>query len=349
MEIDYKEFVQKVLKQMPERTRKIMVRRFGLDKKGKGETLEAIGKSYNITRERIRQIERDGFRRVKKIVNSPELKKDFERIESSFEKKLKQFGGVKREKELVSSLGSSQSENQILFLLNLVDNFKRDKGDNHFYAFWYSDSRQASLAKNIASDFVEKFKRNKKAESLDAAFEGLKKEKLTKEAFASYLEISKHIFRSIDGQKIGLVSFSDVNPRTVRDKIVLILNEKKEPLHFREITDMIFSLNKDIEKRSNRSLSLHPQTVHNELIRSNDFILVGRGLYALKDWGYKPGRVKDVIASVLKASVQPLAKEEIINAVLKQRMVKESTIFLGLQDKKLFEKNEEGKYKVREA
>ncbi|MDD3170550.1 MAG: sigma factor-like helix-turn-helix DNA-binding protein [Candidatus Paceibacterota bacterium] len=353
MDINCKEFVQKVLKQMPERTRKIMVRRFGLDKKGKRETLEAIGRSYNVTRERIRQVERDGFKRIKKIAESPEFKKDFERIEALFEKKLKQFGGIKKEEELILSFGSSQSENQILFLLNFVDNFKRDKGDNYFYAFWYSDPKQAALAKKVASDFVEKFKREKKAESLDAVFEefknSFKKEKPTKESFVSCLEISKQIFRSIDGRKVGLMSFSDINPKTVKDKIALILNEKKQPLHFREITDLIFSLNKDIEKRDSRSLSLHPQTVHNELIRSDDFILVGRGLYALKDWGYNPGRVKDVITDVLRASVQPLAKEEIINEVLKQRMVKESTVFLGLQDKNLFEKNEEGKYKVREA
>jgi len=36
METDYKDFVQKVLKEIPERTKKVMVRRFGLEKKEKG-------------------------------------------------------------------------------------------------------------------------------------------------------------------------------------------------------------------------------------------------------------------------------------------------------------------------
>jgi hypothetical protein len=350
METDYKDFVQKILKEVPERTKKVMVRRFGLEKKEKGETLEAIGKSYNITRERVRQIERDGFKRVKKIIESSDLKKDFEKIKTIFEKKLKQFGGVKKEEELVSELNLFQSKNQTLFVLNLIDSFKRDKGDNSFYAFWYSDAKQATLAKKIVSDFVNDFKNKKGPEDIESVLKQFtKKENVTKESLLSYLEISRQISRSIDGRKIGLVSFPEINPKTVKDKIILVLSEKQKPLHFREITDLIFCLNKDLEKRDSRSFGLHPQTVHNELIRSNDFVLVGRGLYALKDWGYNPGRVKDVITNVLKSSSGPLSKEQIINEVLKQRMVKESTIFLGLQDKKSFDKDQEGKYKIREA
>jgi DNA-directed RNA polymerase specialized sigma subunit len=350
MDIDYKDFVQKILKQIPERTKKVLVRRFGLEKKEKGETLESIGKNYNITRERVRQIERDGLKRIKKAIEASDFKKEFEKIKSFFEKKLKQFGGVKKEEELILELGLSQSKNQILFILNLIDGIKRDKGDNYFYAFWYNDPKQAIIAKKIASDFVERFKNKNQSENLEDVYkEFSKNNNITKEALVSCLEISRQVSRSIDGKKIGLVSFPEINPKTVKDKIILVLNENKKPLHFREITDLIFSLNKDLEKKNSRILNLHPQTVLNELIRSNNFILVGRGLYALKDWGYNPGRVKDVIVNVLKSASEPLTKEEITNQVLKQRMVKESTVFLGLQDKKIFDKNEEGKYKIREA
>lgn len=350
METDYRDFIQKILKEIPERTRKVLVRRFGLEKKEKGETLEAIGKSYNITRERVRQIERDGIKRVKKLMNSPAFKKDFEKIKIFCEKKLKQCGGVRKEESLLSELNLFPTKNQTFFILNLIDSFKREKSDDYFHAFWYSDSKQATNAKKIATEFVDSFKNKKGPESIENVIkEFSKKENLSKETLLSYLEISKKISRSIDGQKIGLVTFSEINPKTVKDKIILVLNQKRKPLHFREITDLIFSLNKDLEKRDSRIFNLHSQTVHNELIRSNNFVLVGRGLYALKDWGYNPGRVKDVIVGVLKSAKEPLSKEEIIEEVLKQRMVKESTVFLGLQDKKIFDKNQEGKYKVREA
>ena len=120
-------------------------------------------------------------------------------------------------------------------------------------------------------------------------------------------------------------------------------------MHFKEIAEMIFDLNETLVNRSNKNKRLHPQTVHNELIRNTDFVLVGRGYYALKDWGYNPGQVKDVIYQVLQASNNSLPKEEIVSSVLKQRMVKESTILLNLQNKNFFLRDGEGKYKVREA
>lgn len=349
METNYNELIQKLLKQLPERTKKIIIRRFGLNKNSQSESLASIGQSYGITRERVRQIEADGLRRIKKIVSSSELKKDLEKIEVFFDKQLEQSGGVKKEEELVYSF-DSQTKNQVLFLLSLTDKLKRDKGGKFFYPFWYNDPQKASLAKNLVLELVEKFKQEKKTKSFEEIFketEGLTK---TKEVLASYLRTSRQLRQSVDGQKIGLNFFSEINPRTVKDKIVLILEEKKKPLHFKEITNLMYILNEELKDTGSRSLRLHPQTVHNELIRSDEFVLVGRGLYALKDWGYEPGTVKEVIFKILKgANNQPLTKEEIIDAVLKQRMVKESTIFSGLQDKNLFEKDKEKRYKIREA
>ena len=72
------------------------------------------------------------------------------------------------------------------------------------------------------------------------------------------------------------------------------------------------------------------QAVHNELIRYPQFVLVGRGLYALKEWGYEPGTVADVIERILTEK-GPLSKREIIAEVAKQRTVKVGTISLNLQ------------------
>jgi hypothetical protein len=91
------------------------------------------------------------------------------------------------------------------------------------------------------------------------------------------------------------------------------------------------------------------QTVHNELIKDARFVLVGRGVYALKEWGYEPGTVKDVISQVLKKAKQPLSQDEVLKRVLSQRLVKESTILLNLGNKKCFLKSENGRYSVHEA
>ena len=70
--------------------------------------------------------------------------------------------------------------------------------------------------------------------------------------------------------------------------------------------------------------------MHNELIRYDDFVLVGRGLYALQSWGYTKGTVKDVIFEILNEN-GPMKKKEIVEEVLKRRQVKIGTISLNLQ------------------
>ena len=351
MEFDYKKITQNILKALPDRTREVISRRFSLNKSGKPETLEAIGKSYNITRERVRQIENDGMKRARKVLENAEIKDEFKKIRSYFEKKIEAAGGVKEEEKLLAEISSIEQKDNILFLLSLSDSLFKEKEDDDFNPFWALSKDMASSAKKVAADSVKSLKEGGKPESLESLHAIYKKSggKISSEAFSSCLEISKDILKTLDGEKVGLKSWPEVNPRTVKDKIKLILKENEKPLHFKEIAEMISGLNETMAGRMTKNKKLHPQTVHNELIRNQDFVLVGRGYYALKDWGYNPGQVKDVIYQVISASNGALPKDEIVSSVLKQRMVKESTILLNLQNKNFFVRDGEGKYKVREA
>jgi len=117
------------------------------------------------------------------------------------------------------------------------------------------------------------------------------------------------------------------------------LKNHGKPLHFSQVTDLI---NKSLPS----SRQAYVQTVHNELIKDPRFVLVGRGLYALKEWGYEPGTVSETIGQILKKE-GPLAKQEILDRVLQKRLVKENTILINLQNRKLFERDEVGKYSVK--
>jgi len=322
-----------------------------LGKSGKPETLEAIGKSYNITRERVRQIEVDGVKRAKKFLETSEVKDEFKKIKSYFEKRIEACGGVKKEEKLLENVESKEERNNLLFLLSLADGLFKEKEEDDFYSFWTTNKESGSMFKKIAIDFIKQLKETKVPETIKKSYLNYKNNggEISEEAFCSCLETSKNILKTIEGDKIGLKSWPEVNPRTVKDKIKLILKQNEKPLHFKEIADMIFGLNESLVGRPTRVKKLHPQTVHNELIRNQNFVLVGRGYYALKDWGYNPGQVKDVIYQVLNSSENAMPKEIIVQSVLKQRMVKESTILLNLQNKKFFTKDEEGKYRVREA
>jgi len=141
--------------------------------------------------------------------------------------------------------------------------------------------------------------------------------------------------------EFGLAKWPEIKPRGVKDSAFLALKKEQKPLHFRTIA----SLSNELEGQTKKVL---PQTVHNELIRDVRFVLVGRGIYALKEWGYEDGTVRDIILKVLKNKA-PLSKDEILKEVQKQRLVKQNTVFLNLSNKDEFIKNEEGKYEIRTA
>ncbi len=140
----------------------------------------------------------------------------------------------------------------------------------------------------------------------------------------------------------GRSSWSTITPRRMNDKIALVLEAAGKPQHFTEIAKKINDAKFDHK-------TAYPATVHNELIADERFVLVGRGLYALKSWGYRPGVVADIIAQVLTDAARPLSRDEVVREVLKQRVVSESTIYLSLLQKERFERTSDGKYILRAA
>jgi predicted Zn-ribbon and HTH transcriptional regulator len=138
-----------------------------------------------------------------------------------------------------------------------------------------------------------------------------------------------------------LCEWPEISPKTVRDKIYLLLKKKQEPLHFESIAKHINDVGFDGQK------ALAP-TVHNELIKDDRFVLVGRGMYGLKEHGYEPGIAREVIAKVLLEK-GPLTAKDVVMHVTKQRFFKPNTIVINLQNKELFEHLPDGRYQVRQA
>jgi len=333
MLFNYAKICQNLVKDLPQRQKEVISRRFGLNPPaggGKKETLEAIGKDYDITRERVRQIEEDGFLRLEPKIG--QLQKTFQ----YFTDQLKNFGDLKKEDILLQELGGRRFQPQIYFLLTLGPNFEKVGESDEFYSLWTINQNSLILAKKVIDSFYDQLKKINQPLSL----EDLKPSRaagrwhpLSQTALLAYLEISKKIQKNYEGL-FGLKNWPEINPRGVKDKAYLVFKKTQKPLHFSQVAEFI-----------NAAL---PQTVHNELIRDERFVLVGRGIYALREWGYEPGQVKDVIFKILKKAEKPLTKEEILKEVLEQRLVKENTVLLNLSNKKYFLKASQG-YTVRKA
>jgi hypothetical protein len=157
----------------------------------------------------------------------------------------------------------------------------------------------------------------------------------------SLLHASKNIERNRFGHW-GLADWREVKPKTVNDKIYLILKNHGKPMHFAEITEKINTISFD-GKEANAA------TVHNELILDKKYVLVGRGLYGLREWGYRTGTVADVIKEILIKKGESMTRDQIIEAVLAQRMVKRATIVLALMNRSMFTKGTNGKYSLIEV
>ena len=325
------------LKLLPSpRLREVLERRFGLRGK-EPETLEAIGRSFGVTRERVRQIEADGLRHLLEPTAVAALTPVFNALENHFG----QHGHVFEESKLLQTAAEPRYSNHVYFLLTVGQPFTRRAEDEEWHERWFTKAEALETAEAIMARTAKELGETKRPLPASELFQILKKQSRevlgsmpSPDTLESYLAISKVIKQNPYGE-FGLVSWPTIRPRGVRDKAYAVLLKAARPLHFREVASAI-------SKAGWSSRKAHPQTVHNELIRDPRFVLVGRGLYALAEWGYEPGTVGEVMAGLLKAARRPLSKDEIVKRVLEKRFVKPNTILLNLQDKRWFKRTPEG-------
>jgi len=333
-----KQVTKKLISVLPERSQDVVLRRFGLGKDSQRQTLEAIGETYGITRERVRQIENHA---LKSISKSEEYLKEQQAIKE-LENLVTSLGGIVSEEDLLSHVAKDEeTQNHVHFILVVGHPFNKEKEDANFKHRWHIDKDLAEKVhkaiKKIYSNLSDEDLLSEKdimdsfIGHLDEVSERFKSEEIIKR----WLSISKGINKNPLGEW-GKSESPNVRLKGVRDYAYLVLREHGSPMHFSEVA-------KRIEKVFGKKA--HRATTHNELIKDGRFILVGRGLYALKEWGYKEGVVKEVIADILK-NEGPLTKEEIIERVLTERYVKPNTVMVNLQDKNIFKKNKDNTYSL---
>lgn len=333
-----RQVIKRILGSLNIRAKDIITNRYGLGKNTQRMTLEAIGKKYNITRERVRQIENYALNQIRKSEYFKKEKNAFEELKKVFYG----VGGVVSEHDILNHLAKDKSDQNHLYLMMVLgDEFKRIKEDEEFFHRWYVDEEISKkvhesirkLYKNLSdediipqSEIVQHFLKH---------LENINEEYKSEEILSRWLSLSKNISKNPLGEW-GLSASPNIRVKGIRDYAFLVLRKHGSPIHFREVA-------KQIEKLFQKKA--HEATTHNELIKDARFVLVGRGLYALAEWGYISGVVKDVIRKILEKE-GPLTKEQIIQKVLKERYVKENTIHVNLQNPQHFKRDKDGKYSL---
>lgn len=342
MESKLAQTIKTLIDPLSPREREVVIRRFGLFGKNK-ETLDLIGKSYDITRERIRQIQGHGLALLKNkiIPSNPKLN----RYLNSVDQKIEEFGGLIKEESFLNHLKQNDDDkNYLKLLLVLNKNISFLSENNDFHNRFVSPKRSGDILKieQAVKSLISSVSKNDVVSESDIIKNFQNKLKLSggaensftnKKAILAWVETSKHLNRNIFGEW-GAVSSRHISPKGIKDRAYLVMRRHGSPMHFKEVA-------RAIEANFNRRA--HIQTVHNELIKDNSFTLVGRGLYALNEWGYVAGTVRDVIKNIL-SSGRTMSKKELMKRILKERHVKEATIAINLQNRELFKKHEDGTY-----
>lgn len=371
--------VKKLLQKVNPRERDVLARRFGLASP-KRQTLEQIGATHNLTRERIRQIEAAGLKKLKKM---RDLETQVVLLRKSLDQLISDNGGLMDKQYLQSSFlvlsRETVKENDLSIYSNnfdfLVSKVMADDFDPVTSDLFNESVKLKYQAidhlESLATQLIEQVRQAKRlflAEDLIKLSFELEAYKANADKLVSANKfdlanvLAGHNFQ--DGQLInqykpiysvlravrqveqnkfgawGMADLPEIKPRTIADKIYLILKEAGRPLHFREIAEQINKIFAD--KLANTA------TVHNELILDDRYVLVGRGIYALKESGYQAGRVVDIVSKILEKAKYSLTKDEIIEQVLNQRLVKKTTISLILSNKELFQRLPDGSYALRE-
>ena len=318
-----------------DREREIISRRFGLN--GNKETLEQIGEMLSITRERVRQLEKAILIRLQISAEDNQIP-ELAAAEKILIRNLTEMGRVAKLSDLANKIygktATASEKTGIYFIATFSKGLTVvEENDKYYAAIGISEYGDSKTIRERIDGVVKLIKENKAPMTLDELDSKLNYEH--PDHIRAVASISKQL-ATLNGLW-GLSKWPAVNPKNIRDKIFVILETKKEPMHFSDIA-------KEIKESNFKRKNVTIQAIHNELIKDSRFILIGRGIYALSAWGYKKGTISEIIKSILEKSDKPLTREEIVKQVLKVRKVKETTILLNLQNKKLFKKIDKNSY-----
>ncbi|MEI7425732.1 MAG: HTH domain-containing protein [Candidatus Moraniibacteriota bacterium] len=317
---------EEVLSPLRERSQHIIKKRFGLVDDFSVQMLENIGVDFCVTRERIRQILADAKKHIRKKC----AEKDFQEAENKLFLAVEKKCGIIKEEDILKELNLHKlpsEESAMRFLVNCSQKIQVVFMRGRIEKAWVNSDDVLKKVLKVLQIAEEILTKNKKLFTDDDFSQEilLCLPEFSKKEISNYLNVFSGIKKN-KFKKWGMRHWPEVSPKGSRERAYLVLKEENRPLHFVQIAKLI-------EKYKISTKKAHPQTVHNELIKDSRFVLIGRGTYALGEWGYTRGVVKDVICGILEKSEGPMHKEIIIEKVLLVREVRPATVMINLNSK----------------
>jgi hypothetical protein len=341
--------VKEILQYCKPKEQLVLYRKFGLVS-GTEVPLQRIGETYSLTRERVRQIEAQWLMRFRRLIIGNEK---YLKVIEEGKKILDMNGGFLLEDEFVAKLvnkGIGKFNAQELKMIVVSDfDIYYLKRNRLIWKWFYIEPLFEDILTDMTLFVTDYFAKKGEAEDLYEFVDLLKEKYQAQYPDATYLDNNlfyTNFFKAMKGVstfygKVGLDLFTEVNPRTIKQRILYILRRINKPLHYQEMSTKVMEWFPDKPVKVN--------TVHNELVKNNTiFVNMGLGIYGLKERGFEWGSVKEIVERILDKSDRALPIKDIQKEVLKEKMVSPNTIVLTLQKyKDQFERVEKGVYQLK--
>lgn len=311
-------------------------------------TLQEIWNTFepNVTRERVRQIEESWITKIGQNTNIAIIEK-IQKLSIAF-LELNHWVSSKDVllNQLITDLNLNNETNKWMIdtIIQWTKNIKKSKQTFWCKIYYFLDNINKSDISTIHKTTLTILNKQKKILKKQHLYEMISKKLMNYKTFSlQFINSVLTFYNDIviwENEMIGLAKWKILNPKTLKDKAMYVLKRDKVPLHFVEITNRVIEMIKKPVKVN---------TIHNELIRNEDFVLIWRWIYALKEWWFTNGTVMDVITSILKEKWWAMNTEEITKKVLNVRNVKASTIYMNLQNKNIIQRVWRNFYQLKDS
>jgi hypothetical protein len=346
-------FIEEVLQLLPERQRNIIKDRYGLWD-GIAETLQDIGDKLGLTRERIRQIEDKGLKRLRRVYGFRSIKNFVvTKIAVYLSSRAETTRGIVSEDEVASAFADDCSTEEAALTIGLL----RDVNASLFaQQMVEAESGVYCLDKALATEYRTlleilqgTLERNQKPLSEQTFYQSLSSD--SGRTFSEQqirllqriLAVSPSVVRLHNGT-IALSKWTKFERRDSANVAAAALRLLGRPAHFRELTQKIGTLFPDLG-------DINERVLHNALVCHREkFVWVKNGTYGLKDWGLaRPPYIKDRLIELLSGSGYPLPYWHLKEKVLEVCNCKEESVRMTLDlNPKVFKKFDGDQYGLRQ-
>ncbi|MEM5782577.1 MAG: sigma factor-like helix-turn-helix DNA-binding protein [Candidatus Aenigmatarchaeota archaeon] len=312
----------------------IIKKKFGIENETE-ETFASIGRNLNLTRERVRQLYNKIIQKLKsKLTKTRDFNKVLIIVKENFGKLH-----IKREKYIIEKLSINYSLNEeekkiAKLIISILPEYYYHKETNLFYSFISHEKFFKKTLKILEKINID-LKRNKKIWNRD---EFLK-------SFSSYIKESFNINPDIDDifefakilktlgknplDELGYIKHKRITPSSLEDKIYLVFKLERRPLHFTEIYKKLKEISEieDDLLHEKWKKNYTPQTILTVIKKDKKFVWYGRGTYALREDGYKDGKIIDLMKEIVKKN-NGIKEEKLFEIIQKHKKVSPNTFKL---------------------